>query len=90
MLRLRREREADGSGEPLPALGLLLQSFPHQRGEIVVLGFAIVLRGPPVRLEQTLSDESDESGVERDLLDEQPAPRDLRDAEEDPVAVEWA
>jgi len=43
-----------------------------------------------VRLEQTLSDESDESGVERDLLDEQPAPRDLRDAEEDPVAVEWA
>jgi len=59
---LRREREADGGGEPLPALGLLLQPFAPERGEIVVLGFAIVLRGPPVRLEETLSDDRKRAG----------------------------
>jgi hypothetical protein len=61
-----------------------------QKGEFVELGAAIVLRGAPTRLEQTLTDEAKEAGIERALFDQQRVVGDLSDAQKDAVPMQRA
>src|SRR6266567_333113 len=87
-LRLLRERGSDGSHQPIPAIGLFTQTPAARGSEFVELGAAIVLRGAPTRLEQSLADETKQAGIERALFDQQGIAGDLPDAEKDAVAVQ--
>src|SRR4029077_8160379 len=64
-LRLHRERGSDGSHQPIPVVGLFTQTPAARGSEFVELGAAIVLRYAPARLEQSLTDEAKQAGIER-------------------------
>jgi hypothetical protein len=51
---------------------------------------AIVLRCAPTRLEQSLTDEAKQAGIERALFDQQRVAGDLSDAQKDAVPMQRA
>ena len=77
----------DGAGVFGPDGGLRAELFPALRGELVVLGFAIVLGKPPFGLEQSAFLHAVERGVERALLDLESLVGGLADPRRDGVAV---
>ena len=87
---MRRERGADRSGEAIPVVCFYAQALAAGGGEFVKLGAAIVLRRAPVGLEQALTHEAKESGIEGALFDQQRITGDLSDAQEDAVAMQGA
>ena len=89
-LRLRGEGGGDGCGESIPTVGFLGQAPAAGGGEFIKLGAAIVLRGAPIRFEQSLADQAEQAGIERALFNEQGIAGDLPDAQKDAVPVQWA
>jgi hypothetical protein len=87
---LWRERARDGGCQPIPAIGLFSQTLAAGGGELVKLGAAIVLRCAPTRLEQSLTDEAKQAGIERALFDQQRVAGDLSDAQKDAVPMQRA
>src|ERR1035438_1919151 len=73
--------------EPVPALGFHAQPFTPSRRELVELGAPVVVRRPPLALEQTLVLQTEQSGIQRALLDVERASGDLLDAQQHAIAM---
>jgi hypothetical protein len=72
------------------SIGFFPQPLAASGGEFVELGAAIVLRCAPTRLEQSLTDEAKQAGIERALFDQQRVVGDLSDAHKDAVPMQRA
>src|ERR1700687_1280572 len=88
--RLRSKRRGDGGYEPIPVVGLLAQTLAARGGEFVELGTAIVLGRAPVGLQQCLTDQAKQTGIECALFDQQRIARDLSDGQKDPRPMQRA
>jgi hypothetical protein len=62
---LLRERTLEGERQPIPAIDLFTQRIAASGGEFAEPGAAIVLRCAPTRLEQAVTDEAKQAGIER-------------------------
>src|SRR4029077_3573976 len=89
-LRLRAEGRTNRGHQAVPVVGLFAETLAARYGEFVKLGAAIVFRSAPVSLEQSLTHQPKQTGIERALFDEQCIAGDLPDAQQDAVAMQWA
>src|SRR5205807_7300097 len=86
-LRLRGEGRSDGRDQAVPSIGFLAETLAPLRREFVKFGPPIVLRFIPARFQKSLSHQTEQRRIKRSLLDEQRASGNLRDAQEDSVAM---
>src|SRR3954469_3467935 len=80
----------DGGGEALPAGDLFAELPAAFRGELVVLGVAVVLGDPPARFDPPFPAHAVERGIERALLDAEHVVGGGLDPAGDPVAMHRA
>src|SRR5512146_2318591 len=80
----------NGRYQPIPALGFVAQAFYAFAREPVILGAALILGDAPLGGEQIPFFQAVEGGIERALLHQQSAGRNLLDAQKHPIAVQRA
>src|SRR5439155_19265414 len=80
LLRSSRESRGNGGDQTVPSIGFLAQPLAPCRRELVKFGAPIVVRCPPLRLQQPLTHQTEQSGIKRALLDQQRLAGDLPDA----------
>src|SRR5215471_16901173 len=88
LLRARSERTSNSCSETVPILSFLSQAFSSRSSEFVKLGAAIVLGCSPACFEKPLTDQTEQRGIERSLLNEERLPGDLADAQKNSVAMQ--
>jgi len=88
--RFEAQDVADEASHAVPLVAFGAELFSTSGGELVELGFAIVVGLAPLAGDPALVFEAVEGGVEGALLDFELAAGDLLDAEQDSVAVEGA
>src|SRR6185369_16653132 len=87
-LRLNGECGSNCRDETIPVSGFFPKTLAASRGEFVELGLTIVFGGAPVCLEESLTHEAEEPGIERALFNEQRVSGHLPDAQKNAVAVQ--
>src|SRR5215472_13449215 len=87
-LRSGSQRRTHRRGHTVPRFGFLAQALATRGGEFVELGPAIVLRCAPACLQQPLPHQAKQCGIKRTLLDEQRLPRDLPNAQQNPITMQ--
>src|SRR5689334_21410381 len=87
---LRGQRRRDRGGQPVPILCFTLEPFASGRGQLVVFRAPVVLRRAPLRLQQPLSHQPEQRGIERPLLDQQRLIRYLPDPQQHSIPVQRA
>src|SRR5262245_47406165 len=88
-LRTRLEGRRHRPDETVPAGRLLAQPAPPVGGEPVVARTPVVVGHPPFAVDQSLALEAREGGVERALLNRERLTRDLLNAQQHAVPVQW-
>src|SRR5689334_14122283 len=73
--------------EAVPTFRFLAEPFSSGSGQSVVLRAPIVVRYPPFRVQQRLTFQAIEGGIERALLDQQRAAGDLLDPQQHAVTM---
>src|SRR5436190_16300426 len=81
------EQQADGGAQLAPGVGLLRQSPPALRRQLVVLRAPVVVRHVPLGLDPAFAFEPMERRIQRPLVDAQRVPGNLLDALRDRPSV---
>src|ERR1051326_2773442 len=90
LLRPRAKCRGHPGHDAVPAFGFVAEALAAGRRQLGVLGAAIILRNVPLGLAPALALQAGKRGIERALLDEECAARNLLDAQQHAVAVEPA
>ena len=89
-LRPGTQGSTDSVGQAIPVGGFFAETLAASGGEFVELRAAIIFGCAPIRLEQALTHDAKETGIEGALFDQQGITGDLSDAEKNAVSVERA
>src|SRR4029453_11031704 len=83
----RTQHARDRAGQPQPPFELGLRGAPSFAGQLVELGFSVVLRRSPFGLDQALLLHAVQSRIERSLFDLQHLVRQLVDTQRDAISM---